>query len=242
MPLSKKWQAISVTGGGVHTPTGDRFHYELGFLSEHDAPQVLVLQGRVLAVAPKPLPLYVREERYFAECAAERGCIVGAWHDDRLIAYSVLRIPAEGEENYGDQIGLPADELTSVGHAAGSGVDPDYRGNGFQRSMVALRNDFALDSGYVHVCGEILPTNAFSIHNHFAHGFFLKGFKVDRFKLDVYLLHNDLRVVPALVDEPTQEWDITDVEWYRRMLDEGFWGFRLTKRGGDWHLTCGRFS
>jgi hypothetical protein len=241
MPLAEKWRAIAVVGNGVLKHTRERFQYRLGFVTGEEAAALVRLQGQILSVAPKPLPLYVRDQKYFVECAEECGCIVGAWHDDRLIAYSVLQVPPESEENYGALMGIPADELHCVGHAAGSGVHPDYRRNSLHKSMIVLRNDFALDNGYVHLCGEVLPTNVASIRNHLAGGFFLKGLKVDKFDLDAYLLHKDLRVAPQLTDEPTKEWDINDVEWYRRMLDDGFWGFRLSKRG-DWLLNCGRFS
>ena len=241
MPLAEKWRAITAIGNGVLKGTGEHFQYRLGYVTGEDAAALVRLQGQILTVAPRPLPLYVRDEGYFVRCAEDAGCIVGVWHDGRLIAYSVLQVPAEGEENYGVLMGLPEDELRCVGHAAGSGVHPDYRGNEFHKSMIVLRNDFALDNGYVHLCGEVLPSNPVSIRNHLSRGFFLKGFKVDKFDLDAYLLHKDLRVAPTLADEATQEWDVTDVDWYRRMLGDGYWGFRLSKRG-DWLLTCGRFA
>ena len=241
MPRSEKGRAITVVGNGVLKHTGEPFQYRLGFVTGDDAASVVRLQGQILSVAPKPLPLHVREEKYFKQCAGESGCIVGAWHGDRLIAYSVLDVLSEREENYGALVGIPTDELHCVGHAAGSAVHPDYRGNNLHKSMIVLRNDFALANGYVHVCGEVLPTNVASIRNCLSRGFFLKGFKVDKFGLNAYLLHKDLRVALQLTDEPTKEWDINDVEWYRRMLDDGYWGFRLAKRG-DWLLTCGRFS
>ena len=150
MPLSQKWRAMSVTGNGVLKHTGERFQYRLGFATGEDAASLVRLQGQILSVAPKPLPLYARDQRYFEACAKESGCIVGAWNGDLLIAYSLLQLPQTGEESCGAVIGIPADELRRVGHAAGSGVHPDYRGNDLHQSMILLRSDFALDKGYVH--------------------------------------------------------------------------------------------
>ena len=140
-------------GTGVIRETAEPFEYFVEFLTVKHVPQLASLQHVILEVAPKPLPLYVRDEPFFAKCASECGCVVGAWHGDRLIGYAVLYVPRHGEENYGTDLGLPDDELRYVGHLAGSGVEPLYRGNKIQSLLVDARAVFAESAGYYHVCG-----------------------------------------------------------------------------------------
>ena len=233
---------ITTTGAGIIRKTGEPFECSFGFLSAVDIDRICQLQSEVLAVAPSPLPLYVREHDFFAKCIEGRGCIVGAQHGENLIGYAVLCIPGSGEENYGVELGFAQSELEHVGHLAGSGVHPDYRGNGLQSCLVDLRGFYALSAGYHHLCGEVLPGNAISIQNHLSNGYFLKGFKIDRFDLSVYILHCDMRVEPELADDnKTTEAPIHDVATYRRMMDAGLWGFGITDRDGTPHITYGKF-
>jgi GNAT superfamily N-acetyltransferase len=234
---------ITASGEGTIRETGDPFAFSLRFLTGRDAAEVYRLQQRVLEVAPRPLPLYVRDREFFARCAVERGCVVGAWHEDELIGYAVLHVPLPGEENYGAQLRLPDAELGHVGHLGGSGVHPRYRGNKIQSRMVDLRRAYAHAAGYHHMCGEVLPSNIISIRNHLDRGYFLKGFKIDRFELSVFLLHSDTRGSPRRLDETDMpEAPIDDTATYRRMLQAGRWGFRVTKRDDRWNLCYGRFA
>ena len=52
-----------------------------------------------------------------------------------LIAYSIIRIPGNGEDNLGRDIGLPQEELGKVAHLQATVVHPLFRGNGLQRKM-----------------------------------------------------------------------------------------------------------
>lgn len=233
---------ITTSRSGIIKKTGEPFECSFSFLNTADIDRICRLQSEVLAVAPSPLPLYVRDPDFFAKCIEDRGCIVGARHGENLIGYAVLCIPGSGAENYGVELRFAQSELEHVGHLAGSGVHPDYRGNGLQSCLVGLRGSYALSAGYHHLCGEVLPRNAISIQNHLSNGYFLKGFKIDRFDLSVYILHNDIRAEPELAaDSRTTEAPIHDVVTYRRMMDAGLWGFGLTDRDGIPHITYGKF-
>ncbi|MFQ5703611.1 MAG: GNAT family N-acetyltransferase [Gemmatimonadales bacterium] len=233
---------VSTTREGTIKRSGRPFECCVRFLNENDVDRIYELQSTILAAASRPLPLYVRDRDFFEACVRERGCTVGALDGDHLVAYAILYVPREDEDDYGAAVGLRGPELTHVGHLAGSGVHPDYRGNGLQSCLVDLRGSFAMNAGYYHLLGEVLPANVISIRNHLQNGYFLKGFKVDRFELSVYILHNDMRVEPELIDPAsTAEGSVHDVATYRRMIAGGAWGFRLTDRAGIPHITYGKF-
>jgi len=201
------------------------------------------LHRNVIANLPQPLLLYERPPAFFHDCIRDRGCVVGALHGERVIAYAALYRPRPGEENYGRDLQLPEAELDLVGHLAGSAVDPDYRGNGLQRRLVELRTEFARDSGVRHMCGEVLPQNVISIANHLAKGFFLKADKIDKVGLVCYVLDLRLDVKRPGDLQPTDiiERSARDPEACCEALRSGRWGVEVVRLSTDPHIRFGRF-
>ena len=222
---------------------GDPFEYDIRFLRPDDVDRIMPLHRRVIESLPQPLLLYERPPAFFENCTTDRGCVVGALHGDRVIAYAALYRPCAGEENYGRDLDLPPDELPFVGHLAGSAVDPDYRGNGLQRKLVELRTDFAREAGVRHMCGEVLPQNIISIANHLAKGFFLKADKIDKVGLICYVLDMRLDVERPAVLEPVDvvEHSAHDFEACCEALRTGRWGYEVVRLSTDPHIRFGRF-
>jgi len=197
----------------------------------------------IIATLPQPLLLYERPPEFFVDCTGDCGCVFGAFHGDRVIAYAALYRPRPGEENYGNDLGLPQTELPHVGHLAGSAVDPEYRGNGLQRALVQLRTEFARRTRVRHMCGEVLPQNVISIANHLAKGFFLKAEKIDRVGLTCYLLDRRVDVERLAGSAPSDivERSARDPEACCEVLRSGRWGFEVVGLNTDPHIRFARF-
>ncbi len=241
-------RSATFSGMGTLQASGERFSYTVRFLFPDDVGLILRLHQDVLANLPNPLLLYVRDRDFFAQCVGKRGCVAGAFQNGRLLGYAAGWIPPTGQDNYGKDLGLTPDDLPHVAHLAGSCIHPAYRGNRLHAQLVGLRSALLHSEGFYHQCGEVLPRNVFSIKNHLAGGYYLKGFKVDDFRFDDegaphFLLHRDTRSDPRRDDEENPpESRIDDIPTYRRMLDEGRWGYRIRYLDGEPHLAYGVFA
>jgi len=233
---------VRLPGEGRFKTSGELFEYESRLLTVSDLAALLELHDEIMASLRDPLLLYRRDVDFFEECVRD-GCVAGAIHGARLIAYAALFVPGLDRTNYGRDLGLRGDDLLAVGHLAGSGVAPPYRGNRLQRELVVLRNCYAARSGHHHMCGEVVPTNVISIINHLAGGFYLCGHRIDDFGDRCFILHADLRRPPLrLPGDGTVEASISDLGRYVELVDGGRWGFEVVKREDVWTLRYGRFS
>ena len=241
-------RSATFSGTGTMQDSGDRFSYTVRFLFPDDVGLLHQLHRDVLAALPSPLLLYGRDRDFFAQCVGERGCVAGAFQNGRLLGYAAGWTPRTGQDNYGNDIGLASDQLPHVAHLAGSCIHPEYRGNRLHSQLVCLRSALLHAEGYYHQCGEVLPRNVFSIKNHLACGYYLKGFRIDDFRFDDqgvphFLLHRDTRSEPQRKDEANPpESLIDDIPKYRRMLDEGRWGYRIRCLDEQPHLAYGIFK
>ena len=234
---------IQLPGYGTIRESDERFRYTIRVLNRDHVEQVWTLQQTVLAPLSPPLPLYVRDQAFFLRCMKEVGCVVGALHEGRLIAYATLHAPESEEENLGVDLDLPDSELRYVAHLAGSAVDPVYRGNHLQSHLVDLREAFARQAGFRHLCGEVVPDNSISIGNHLTLGYLLKGFRIDCLGEPNFVLDKELRRQPRLLTPfDLRETVVDDVVGFLAMIRDGRWGFRTVNRQNGPHIVFGRFA
>lgn len=227
---------------GRFRSSGEPFGCEARLLRPPDVGALVGLHEEIISSLPDPLLLYRRDADFFDRCVS-MGCVAGAYHGDRLIAYAALFVPGLENVNYGRDLGLEGEDLLAVGHLAGSAVSPPYRGNRLQRELVALRNHHALQSGHHHMCGEVVPTNLISIDNHLAGGFHLRGHRIDDFGDRCYVLYSDLRHEPRRVSGDVAVEVLTpDLDRYVELVDGGRWGFEVARREDGYHLRFGRFE
>jgi hypothetical protein len=239
----------TLSGTGTDRENGEEFRYLVRRLVQAEVPRIHRLHREILRTLPSPLLLYDRDPEFFAECIGGRGCVVGAFSEDRLIGYATGWVPgADHEGNFGRDLGLEAEDLRRVAHLAGSSVLPPYRGNRLHTDLVIMRSAVLHAEGYHHQCGEIVPMNVYSIRSYLANGHFLKGFRIDDFRFDPegephFILHRDTRSSPRRIDEPDPpEAPIHDVKAYLRMLGAGRWGFRVRDAEGEARLCYGLFE
>jgi len=227
---------------GTFRGSGQAFEYEVRLLDAPDIDGLVELHEEIMDSLADPLLLYRRDAAFFLECVGH-ACVAGAFHDGRMIAYAAQFVPGLDHTNYGRDLGLEGGDLLAVGHLAGSGVAPSYRGNRLQRELVRLRNRYALVNGHYHMCGEVVPTNVISIINHLAAGFYLSGHRIDDFGDRCFILHRDLRGRPEQVPgaDPVEA-PVKDLDRYVELVDSGLWGFEVVRREDGSDLRFARFS
>lgn len=109
-------------------------------------------------------------EQFLASLLHGRGRVIGAWHDDALVAYGVLQHALLAEDDPRRLLGLAADH--PLAKLAGAAVAPDWRGRGLQRQLIERRLAWA---GAVALFATAAPGNLASWHNLLACGFAVRA-------------------------------------------------------------------
>lgn len=129
-------------------------------LEAGDLPALRALHAHLHRASPLP-GLFVREtDAFFARHVARDGQIIGMFDRGALVAYGVLGLPeADAPDHFGHDIGLDAAQRRRCAHLDGSGVHPDWRGLGLQKTLTRQR--VALGQG----AGRTLFLSTAALHN-----------------------------------------------------------------------------
>lgn len=113
---------------------------------------------------------------------------LGAFFEEKLIAFAVLFDAGQTEENIGQDIGLEGDELNDAVNMKLIIVSPEYRGNGLQKKLMAYLEAIAKEKGKKIICGTVSPENIYSCNNFIALDYKLKTTKIkyDGLERNVY--------------------------------------------------------
>ena len=137
-------------------------------LGEADFGQWIGLRDAVLGALPDA-DIYVREDdeqAFFRAHSGQRGQTVGVFHGEQLVAYSMVGFPAAGDpENLGLVIGMSVDAQDMVTHISSCMVLPQWRGNGLQRTLLAVRLAMAQAQGRPFCLAMVSLRNHRSRHN-----------------------------------------------------------------------------
>ena len=170
---------------------------KMRFLDSSSLPDLLRLQAIIAESLPAPDIFVLHGEDFFRKAVSKSNSAIGVFAQNRLIAYSILRIPVcSGKatpDNLGKDIGLPPGDLLKVAHIQAIAVHPACRGNGLQRTLAQAHLKVAEDIGYHHICCTVSPKNGISLANMLSCGLKIEAL-VPKFQgWWRFILHKDLR-------------------------------------------------
>jgi ribosomal protein S18 acetylase RimI-like enzyme len=209
-------------------------------LAYADIADVRALHCAALHGLIDPVVLRPDSEQFFCDHIANKGFTIGAFADNKLIAYGILALPAGGGANFGRDIGLPGDELPAVAHIDGITVDPAWRGSGLQRLLALMRLELARAFGRSHALATVAPRNYYSWRNLTAVGFRIKALKV-KYNLGWrFILHRRLGTPCEETRPPFRYMDVDDSAGQADLLDRGYWGYACFETAGGVRVAFGR--
>jgi hypothetical protein len=206
---------------------------EIKFLQADSLPDLLGLQSVIAANLPCPEIFMLHDEKYLLEILRLERSVIGVTTDDRLIAYSIIRIPGLSHDNLGRDINLPKEELIKVAHLQAAAVHPDYRGNALQRKLTIAHLAVIEAMGYEHVCCTVSPKNPVSLANYLSCGLVIAGLRPKMQGWWRYILHKNI-LLPSLISREESEvrrdeirMQISDIEGQLDLLNRGFKGLKI---------------
>lgn len=197
-----------------------------------DLPIIEQVQQKVIDALPDKTALQPLTTEEFLFILNERGLLIGAFVEERLIGFRALLIPDIDEEHLGYDLGLPAEELPQVIYQEISVVLPEYRGNRLQQKLAEVIMDELpkLKEQFRYVCCTVAPMNIPSLKDKFSQHMHIGAFKEKYEKMQRYILVKDLETPsPKYSDYKVAK--IDDLKTQQRLLDEGYVGisFLVTK-------------
>jgi len=147
-----------------------------------------------------------------------RGRVIGAWHEDALVAYGVLQHDLLEHDDPRSLLGLTAAQ--PVCKLAGAAVDPGWRGQGLQRALIRRRMDCAPRDAALFATAA--PCNLPSWHNLLACGFEVRALHTLA-GAPRYLLAHGLSAPPAPCQAACES-GLAQLERQRELLARGWRG------------------
>ncbi len=161
--------------------------------------------------------------------------MIGAFHDDRLIAFRAMLEPEIDEHHLGVDAGLAESELPSVLYSEVTNVDPEYRGNKLQQILGELLMEHVDKNRHRYVFATVAPFNIASLKDKFTLGMHIISLETKYGNLLRYTMMIDLR------DEKKVETlavvvDMSDVMKQQSLLEDGWIGVGLVEGVGNWKV------
>ncbi len=218
--------------------------FNMKFLESSDLRDICGLQGLVAENLPSQELFRLHDEDYFRELLESDRSAIGITIDDVLIAYSLIVIPGAGQDNLGNDIDLPEDELESVAHLQAAAVHPDYRGNGLQKLMGEAHLKVIEEMGFANVLCTVSPRNPVSLRNILDNGFVIKGLRPKFWGVWRYIMYRDLHRPTSLRHLRSNPLAIkcSDIEGQLDLLQRGYLGFDIDMCSGDFEVLYGRIA
>ncbi|MCM3735784.1 GNAT family N-acetyltransferase [Bacillus cytotoxicus] len=216
--------------------------FKVAALSLKHIEQILSVQDDVIEVLENKENLQPLTVEEFENILSGNGLIIGAFIDEKLIAFRALLVPPLDEDHLGLDIGLTGEELTRVIYQEVSNVHPLYRGNGLQKILakVIMEQLKQSDHDYEYVCCTVAPFNIPSLKDKFAQGMEVAALKEKYGGSMRYVF------VKELQGEREKEWVnrerilMSDIAGQQRLLGEGYRGCGMEKMDEHFVMKFGK--
>ncbi|KPU57091.1 hypothetical protein [Bacillus wiedmannii] len=231
---------MTVLYEGSLKQNNEPFHVTL--LTLENIEQILSLQNVVVeALEDKSRlqPLSLEEFQYILE---GNGMMIGAFIENKLIAFRALLVPPIDEEHLGLDIGIPESELHRVIYQEISNVHPNCRGNGMQKILATVIMDELQkeDSKYDYVCCTVSPFNIPSLKDKFAQGMEIAALKEKYGGSLRYVFVKELRGGKERNWTDVKSVPMSDAVGQQALLSEGYRGYEMEKIDDTFIVKFGR--
>ncbi len=178
-------------------------------------------------------PLSTEEFEYILN---GNGLMIGAYVENKLIAFRALLNPPIDEEHLGYDCGIAEDELHRVLYQEISNVSPTYRGYGLQKTLAkVIMNQIDLEK-YDYVCSTVKPYNIPSLKDKFSQDLMVKGLKIKYVDKLRYIFYKDLRQELPIFTEK-KSISMADTVGQQQLLKQGYIGTSMFEDQNDWFVV-----
>lgn len=197
---------------------------------------ILDLQTEVIASLADTAFLQPLTKEEFLFILNGNGMMVGAFHDNNLIAFRAMLEPEIDEEHLGRDAGLIESELSAVLYSEISNVSPKYQGNGLQTILGELLMDQVNANRYRYIFTTVAPFNIASLKDKFSLGMYIISLKMKYGNLLRYTMMKEVNVVES-IETNLVKVDMSDIARQQSLLCEGWVGTSIEETDGKWKVA-----
>ncbi|KAB2493884.1 GNAT family N-acetyltransferase [Bacillus cereus] len=231
---------MTVLYEGTLKQNNNPFHVTL--LSLEHIEQILSLQNIVVEALEDKSRLQPLSQEEFQYILEGNGMMIGAFIENKLIAFRALLVPPIDDEHLGLDIGLSESELHRVIYQEISNVHPNCRRNGMQKILANVIMDELQkeDSKYDYVCCTVAPFNIPSLKDKFAQGMAIAALKEKYGGSLRYVFVKKLRGDKESDWTDIQSILMSDASGQQALLSEGYRGYEMEKTADTFIVKFGR--
>jgi len=208
---------------------------EVERLTKDHVEEVLELQQTVIDELTTKSVLEPLSKDEFLFMLNGKGLMIGAFYNEKLIAFRAMLEPEIDEEHLGKDAGLPESELPLVLYSEITNVHPEFRGNNLQVILGEILMNEVDINRFRYICTTVAPFNIASIKDKFAHGLKIVSLKIKYGDLLRYILMKDL-LSPIEEDSSLESRSIlmANTEEQQQLLQSGWIGTGIEKKSEEW--------
>ena len=231
---------MTVLYEGALKQNNESFHVTL--LSLEHIEQILSLQNIVVEALEDKSRLQPLSQEEFQYILEGNGMMIGAFIENKLIAFRALLVPPINDEHLGLDIDIAESELHRVIYQEISNVHPSCRGNGMQKVLATVIMDELQkeDSNYDYVCCTVAPFNIPSLKDKFAQGMEIAALKEKYGGSMRYVFVKELRGDKENDWTDVKSVPMSDASGQQALISEGYRGYEMKNVDGDFVVKFGR--
>ncbi|HOO54359.1 MAG TPA: GNAT family N-acetyltransferase [Methanothrix sp.] len=214
--------------------------YIIKFLTEDDIQEIINLQDIVLAKIKDSDTYYPVSKEVLKGLLNNGDTAMGVVISEELVGFCIIHLPGLEQGNLGRDIEMSEEDLNTVAHIQFIFVHPDYWGYSIQNKLIKHVLNIVTDAGCRHVLCTISPKNYYSLYNTLQWGFSIREIKEKYGGLLRYILCKNISI------DVNPRWheivtiNRSDIEGQKRLLEEGFQGFDVSKGSDGFIIHYGR--
>lgn len=215
--------------------------FEVQQLTVDDLPAIQDVQEAAIAMLENKDTLQSLSEEELLYILNGNGLMIGAFADQRLIAFRALLIPPIDDEHLGLYLGLE-EELEEIVYQEITVVHPVYRGNQLQQKLAyyIMQEWNREHHDFTYVCATVAPHNIPSLKDKFYQGMQVGALtEIYEGKLR-FIFVRRLRTEKEIKWVQTKEVRLTDIAAQKKLLEDDWIGFRLKQTDGAFWMLYGK--
>lgn len=204
-------------------------------LDESHLDEVMRLQYLILERLSRKDMLQPFSSEFMRSHFAEKGFIIGVLVENELVAFRNVYYPdaTDQEWNLGSDIGFSTEKCRRAVNFQMVCVHPLYRGNNLaykmnRQAIRLIREQERFD----HLLATVSPYNYWNVNTLMNSGFIIAGLKNKYNGKLRYIVYRNLKSIPSTLPEPDQVAGLTDFQKQKKILKEGYHGFRICEIPG----------